>query len=285
MYNRFGIRGKLLRVIIDLYTDTTGQAIVNDLYTETFTISSGVLQGSVLGPTLFLLFLDDLLEDLNKSMLGIPMGDFLFSVLAYADDVTLLSLKTNKLQVLLDNCHSWAIENGMTFGLDKCFVVVFNSSTKKSEALPAFYLGRSKTSKNLLTTYYPEDAPELYLGINITDHIARTKLDISRMLPNWLIPKYRRKPNVAYLKLIKSKFLRARHGTYQLCQNKAILTPCISTRLYKTLVRSTLLYAIEFGDWDIDQINELEILQAKALRTCLNSDLQCPQALARLLWC
>ena len=33
MSERFGIRGKLLRVIIDLYTDTSGQAIVNDLYT------------------------------------------------------------------------------------------------------------------------------------------------------------------------------------------------------------------------------------------------------------
>ena len=49
MYKRFGIRGKFLRVIIDLYKDTTGQAIVNELNTRTFPISSGVLQDSVLG--------------------------------------------------------------------------------------------------------------------------------------------------------------------------------------------------------------------------------------------
>ena len=76
--------------------------------------------------------------------------------------------------------------------------------------------------------------------------------------------------------------MRARNGTHQLCSNKAILTPSISTRLYKTLQRSTLLYALEFGDWDLDQIHELEILQAKALRTCLNADLQCPHASLRL---
>ena len=97
MHKRFGIRGKLLRVIIDLYTDTSGEAIVNDLYTRTFVISSGVLQGSVLGPTLFLLFLDDLLEELHNSKLGISMGDFVLSSLAYVDDVTLLSLDTNNL--------------------------------------------------------------------------------------------------------------------------------------------------------------------------------------------
>ena len=282
MSERFGICGKLLRVIIDLYTGTTGQAIVNELYTQRFLISSGVLQGSVLGPTLFLLFLDDLLEELHESMLGISMGDFILSVLAYADDVTLLSLDTKNLQQLLDICNTWAIANGMIFGLDKCFAVVFNSRTKRPEALPTFYLGGTETCPNLLPTFYPEKAPELYLGMNITDQVARTKLDITNKLPCSLVPNYRRKPNPAYLKLIKSKFLRARHGTCQLCPNKNILTPSISTRLYKTLQRSTLLYAIELGDWDIDQIRELEILQAKALRSCLNSDLHCPQALVRL---
>ena len=96
MSERCCIRGKLLRVIIDLYTDTSGQAIVNDLYTQRFPILSGVLQGSVLGPTLFLLFLDDLLDELHESLPGILMGDFILSVLAYADDVTLLFLDTKK---------------------------------------------------------------------------------------------------------------------------------------------------------------------------------------------
>ena len=48
MASRFHINGKLLRVIIDLFTDTTGYAIINDLTTERFPIYSGVLQGSVL---------------------------------------------------------------------------------------------------------------------------------------------------------------------------------------------------------------------------------------------
>ena len=69
------------------------------------------------------------------------MGDFILSVLAYADDVTLLSLDTKNLQQLLDICNSWAIANGMIFGLDKCFAVVFNSRTKKTEALSTFYFG------------------------------------------------------------------------------------------------------------------------------------------------
>ena len=281
LYWRFGISGKLLRVIVDLYSDTTGYAIVNGLSTRTFPINSGVLQGSVLGPTLFLLFLDDLLEELHKSELGILMGEFILSVLAFADDVTVLSLSDTNLQHLLNICSAWASTNRKTFGLDKCFAVVLNSRTKNSATLPTFLLG-VKPDSHQLTTFYPENAPDLYLGFNITDRIARTKLDSSEKLPHSLVPIYRLKPNSVYLKLIKSRFMRARHGTSQLCTNKAILTPSISTRLYKTLQRSTLLYLIEFGDWDIDQIRVLETLQAKALRTCLNSDLQCPQAILRL---
>ena len=130
------------------------------------------------------------------------MGEFILSVIAYADDVTTLSPDPNNLQRLLDICNSWANENGMTFGLDKCFAVVFNSRTKKQEALPPFTFGGSATKPNRLTTYYPEDAPDVYLGVNITDHVAQTKLDCANTLPHALVPKYRKKPNSAYLKLI-----------------------------------------------------------------------------------
>ena len=120
----------------------------------------------------------------------------------------------------------------MTFGLDKCYAVVFNSRTKKPEALPTFLFGGTNTCPNQLETYYPEEAPDLYLGIKTTDHVARTKISSTQTLPKSVVPHYRRKPNSAYLKLIKSKFKQARSGICHLCSNEAILTPSISTRLY-----------------------------------------------------
>ena len=128
LHERFGISGKLLRVIMDLFTGITGEAVVNGGLTRVFPISSGVLQGSVLGPLLFLLFIDDLLGKLNDSAGGIAIADSILSVIAYADDVTLLSLKVKKLQRLLDICNNWAINNDMNFSLHKCFVAVFNST-------------------------------------------------------------------------------------------------------------------------------------------------------------
>ena len=186
MDSRFGIRGKLLRVIIDLYTNTTGKATVNNLTTKRFSIHSGVLQGSALGPTLFLLFIDDLLEMLHESKLGIKMDVFILSVLAYADDITLFSVDAAKLQLLLNLCYSWSITNGMSFGIDNCFAVVFNSRSKKPDALPSFHFGGTKRCPKKLKSFFPEQAPHLYLGFKLTDHVTRTKIDCFNAIPHSL---------------------------------------------------------------------------------------------------
>ena len=65
MKSRFGIRGKLLRVVIDLFTDIMTKGTLNGLLTLKANISSRVLQGSVLGTVLFLLFIYNLLEELH----------------------------------------------------------------------------------------------------------------------------------------------------------------------------------------------------------------------------
>ena len=121
------------------------------------------------------------------------------------------------------------------------------------------------------------------MGYNPTDLITRTKIDESSVHPLSLMPNFRKKPNPKYLKRIIAKFNRSRHGVHQLCPDKTILTPEINIRIFKTLQRSNLLYAIEFCNWDIDQINKLEVLQAKALRCHLGCDLQCPKSILRLV--
>ena len=112
---------------MDLFESIKGKAILNGITTRWFSISSGILQGSVLGPTLFLLFIDDLLEQLHKTKLGMTFDNLVLPAIAYADDTTLITLKVSELQKLLDICNTWALNNRMEFGICKCFVVVFNS--------------------------------------------------------------------------------------------------------------------------------------------------------------
>ena len=94
-------------------------------------INRGVLQGSKLGPILYNLFVNDLLDDLNQSKLGASIGPIHIAALGFADDILLISDEPWKLQHLRNICQSWAIKNKMTFNTPKCKVMVFNSATKK----------------------------------------------------------------------------------------------------------------------------------------------------------
>ena len=105
----------MLRVIQNLFTNNPANVLVDGFLSPEFMINCGVLQGSKLGPILFNLFINDLLEDLNRSNLGAFIGPLHFAALGFADDIVLISDSPNKLQQLLDICSVWAVRNKMSF--------------------------------------------------------------------------------------------------------------------------------------------------------------------------
>ena len=88
---------------------------VNGCYSEVKPVRSGIVQGSVLGPVLFTIFLDTLHRDL-------PIPSFV-----YADDIKLVfEIKDNNLPLVksaLDTFEQWSGKNGMPLSLDKSMVL------------------------------------------------------------------------------------------------------------------------------------------------------------------
>ena len=100
-----GVRGKMFRVIKDLYTGNKAKVLIGKNLSPEFDILSGVLQGSKLGPLLFLIFINDLLEKLDESKLGAKIDYLIISCLGFADDIVLTSDSPSKLQRLINICH------------------------------------------------------------------------------------------------------------------------------------------------------------------------------------
>ena len=125
-----GIRGKLFRVIRNLFSSNPANVLVDGFLSPEFYINRGVLQGSKLGPLLFNLFINDLLDSLNNSNLGATIGDIRVSALGFADDIVLVTDCPKKAQKLLDICQTWAKANMMAFKTSKCKVMVLNGPSR-----------------------------------------------------------------------------------------------------------------------------------------------------------
>jgi hypothetical protein len=97
----------------------------NNVLSDYVQVVYGVPEGSVLGPTLFVIYINDLLHRLPDC-----------SVMAYADDLTLtvfgdtVGKATLCLQELLSIVHSWSVSNFLHLNAAKCFVMYISPSLR-----------------------------------------------------------------------------------------------------------------------------------------------------------
>ena len=74
---------------------------------EWFDITTGVRQGDSLSPTLFSIFINDLVSHLKENGPLLKTGNIEINILLYADDMVLLGETEDALQVLLNEMYKW----------------------------------------------------------------------------------------------------------------------------------------------------------------------------------
>jgi retron-type reverse transcriptase len=84
-----------------------------------FLIKEGVKQGGILSPFLFNLFLDDLISECKKLNLGAKIGPYNLSIIAYCDDIVILSPIENHAQLLINYCDTYSKKWKMEFNTNK----------------------------------------------------------------------------------------------------------------------------------------------------------------------
>ena len=108
-----GITGKLHEWIHNFLTPRTQSVIVNGEKSKPVKVLSGVPQGSVLGPLLFLILLGDIDSEIKKAYVS-----------SFADDTRLTypidsDLDVEAMQSELETIYQWAAENNSTFNSSK----------------------------------------------------------------------------------------------------------------------------------------------------------------------
>ena len=112
----------LLSWIHAFLSNRTQLVSVNNVLSNPIEVSSGVPQGSVLGPTLFLLYINDLVDTIKHSQ-----------IMLFADDLKIfnLSSKHDLLQSDLNNLSLWSTKWQLPISYEKSNVLYIGNSNPK----------------------------------------------------------------------------------------------------------------------------------------------------------
>ena len=138
-----GISGHIHRWISDWLCDRKQRVVLNEKFSDWRNVSSGVPQGSVLGPILFLIYINDLDEDVKCK------------ISKFADDTKIanrvISLsQQQELQNDLNTLGEWAVNSQMFFNVDKCKVLhIGNRNVQANYTMNGKHLAKVEQEKDL----------------------------------------------------------------------------------------------------------------------------------------
>ncbi len=129
--HEFHVDGVMLKFIKSYLEGRQQQVVVGGYQSSFLPVKSGVPQGSILGPLLFILFINDMFLRISEGT----------NIALYADDTKIwreISSSNDQyiLQNDIDNLHKWSIENKMKFHSGKCKVLPVTLQRNVLDNLP-----------------------------------------------------------------------------------------------------------------------------------------------------
>ena len=118
----YGISGSVLNWVTNFLSNRRQRVNVNGSYSDWSNVISGVPQGSVLGPLLFIIYINDLPEALQSNVAIFADNTKLYRFIITADDSNILQ---SDLDLLVDWCKVWQ----MDFNFTKCKHLSFGLNT------------------------------------------------------------------------------------------------------------------------------------------------------------
>ena len=230
---------KLSKGIVDWISsylaDRRQRVLANDTVCEYQTVLQGVSQGSVLGPQLYIMYANDIVDRMKGC-----------NVVQYADDTVLYTANSDftrsvgKMQRDLTILSDWCTENGIMANTDKTKLMLFGSKTT-IDKLPEFEIKVNDVPLQLVNSYK-------YLGITMDSQL---------------------KYDSHFNKLIST----VSGKLTQFRRMRSFLNDKASMLVYKNMMLPILEYGdILFTGVTLQLKKRIQILQNKGLRCALNQD-------------
>ena len=129
--SNYGIRGTTHKLMKSYLSNRCQFVTLGGQQSDLSSITCGVPQGSVLGPLLFLLYINDLV---NCSNLG--------NIRIFADDTSIFITGTNVTEIIntseivMSQIHKWFLANKLTLSTDKSCFIIFRTTQSHHNQIP-----------------------------------------------------------------------------------------------------------------------------------------------------
>ena len=118
----------MLCIIKSLYKNVRACIKHQGTLTDTFRISAGVLQGEILSPVLFSMYLNDFERHfIENNCASVELQMINLFLIMYADDTVLIAESVESLQEMLNTLYRYTKEWNLTVNVQKTKIVVFRN--------------------------------------------------------------------------------------------------------------------------------------------------------------
>lgn len=247
---KVGVRGFALDIFKNYLTQRQQKVRINDILSEALIISTGVPQGTVIGPILFLIYINNISKIIN------PEDD----IISYADDTALIYQgKTwtevySNAEISIKKIHSWLNVSLLSLNTTKTKFLTFTISADDQPTKNKLIIHTDMCKKEEIC-----DCP----CINKTNDVKYLGLMVDHHL-RWNV-------HVDYLTK------RLRRLIYKFYQLRGILNRKNLIITYNSLVESIIRYGITvWGGLFNNSLKHLEIVQNSLLKIIFNKEKRYP---------
>ena len=152
-----GIKGELLQWIENFLSDRQQRVVLNGFASDWTPVISGVPQGTVLGPCLFLCYINDITNEINSKISLFADDALIFRQIASNEDIHVL-------QQDLDVLEKWSTDWLLAFNVSKCVHIQLHPTR----------LQKINTSYSLNNKQIPQSNSTKYLGVEIQQDLGWT---------------------------------------------------------------------------------------------------------------
>ena len=147
----YGVTSRELLLLTNYLRGRRSAVVIDGVQSEYRLITHGVPQGSVLGPLLFIIFMNDLHQSVSRSIVDIYAEDTALSTSATVSDLPTIQ----QLQHDINKIANWTYGNKMVLNASKTMSLLVTGKRLEKKALdtaPKYHVTVARLSKSIHKT-------------------------------------------------------------------------------------------------------------------------------------